>query len=183
MLRCMLMFLIIGNPLLLTQEPPAEKPEATEQAAPESQPTTAPERVMPRSPEQAQILQELLRGTERPHQPIVSREPQADEPGAAPRPTVRGGLLLEGEIITDVAGHLVRAGDRSEFHFKSGGPIEGAPSVMEFNKNGLLEAIEIEAENGIEDFIISAEITRYRGKNYLNLLRYQRQRTHGNLGP
>ena len=179
MMRFVLMFLMILNPLTVPQEPPAEEQEGVA----ESQPTSAPARVMPRSPAQARILQELLRGTERPHQPIISRDPQAEEPGESTRPSVRGGLLLEGEIITDVAGRLVRAGERSEFHFISGGPVDGAPSVMEFNHNGLLEAMEIETENGIEGFVISAEVTRYRGKNYLNLLRYQRQRSHGNLAP
>jgi hypothetical protein len=54
---------------------------------------------------------------------------------------------------------------------------------MEFNKNRWLEAMEAEAEAGVTEFIISAEVTRYRGRNYLNLLKYRRQISHGNLTP
>jgi hypothetical protein len=154
-------------------EPPADP--AT------SQPAVKP--ASPRSPTQARILEELLRDAERARPtPILS------DPERGSETIVEGGrggvsLLPDGYPLSERAGRLVRKGGRLEFHFTSGSPVADAPEIMEFNKNRWLEVMEAEAEAGVEEFIISAEVTRYRGQNYLNLLKFRRQISHGNLSP
>lgn len=152
---------------------------------PASQPASKPAvRSAPRNPTQARILEELLRGTEprqaKPILPVTSGE--GGKP-AVEAPNGNSSLLLEGTVLIERPGRLVRLGDRVEFHFKGGSPAENAAEAMEFNKNGLLEAMEAEAAAGVEEFIISAEVTRYRGSNYLLLRKYRRQIAHGNLSP
>jgi len=152
---------------------------------PSSQPTSQPASRTPlRDPVQARIYQELLRDTERPQaKPILPVDPEtgltAAESGAGAGPTT----LLEGTVLIERTGRLLRGGDRSEFHFKAGSLADGGPDVMEILKNGLLEAMETEAEAGVKEFIISAEVTRYRERNYLLLRKYRRQVSHGNLTP
>ena len=152
---------------------------------PASQPASQPAvRSAPRNPTQARILEELLRGTEpRQAKPILPVTPGSNANSAAGAPNGNAFLLLEGTVLIERPGRLVRVGDRAEFHFKSGSPAENAADAMEFNKNGLLEAMEAEAAAGVEEFIISAEVTRYRGANYLLLRKYRRQIAHGNLSP
>jgi hypothetical protein len=148
---------------------------------PASQPTSRPAaRTTPHNPRQAEIYEALLRDTERPRSPTILSQ----EPGTARDLENRDtSLLLEGTILSERLGRLVRAGDRSEFHFKPGSVADGAPDVMEFNKSEWLEAMEADAEAGVKEFVIWAEVTRYRGRNYLNLLKYRRQVAHGNLAP
>jgi hypothetical protein len=152
---------------------------------PASQPASEPAvRSAPRNPTQARILEELLRGTEpRQAKPILPVTPGGSSAPGAETPNGNASLLLEGTVLIERAGRLVRLGDRVEFHFKGGSPAENAADAMEFNKNGLLEAMEAEAAAGVEEFIISAEVTRYRGANYLLLRKYRRQIAHGNLSP
>ncbi|MFQ5807708.1 MAG: hypothetical protein ACE5I3_14780 [Phycisphaerae bacterium] len=147
---------------------------------PTSQPASQPAaRASPRSPRQAQIYRALLGDTERPPpKPILPVSENA--PGVA---EADASLLPEGAVLMERPGRLMRSAGRAVFHFKPGSPAEGAPETMECNKNGLLEAMEAEADAGVKEFIISAEVTRYRGRNYLNLLKYRRQVAHGNLGP
>jgi len=174
MLRLVLAVIVAASWTLAPQE--AKEEGVT---PPASQPTSQPAvRATPRSPEQARIFQELLRDTERPRaKPILSVSEDAR--------SVAGdaSLLPEGTVLIERPGRLVRSGERSEFHLKPDSPADGAPNVMEFNKNGLLEAMEAEAAAGVREFVISAEVTRYRGRNYLNLLKYGRRISHGNLGP
>lgn len=180
MLRLVLAMLVALGGVLVPQagrETHAEPPTSQ----PASQPTT---RTAPRRPEQARILQELLRDSERLRaRPILSVPDNGD---AVSEAGPRGGsasVLVEGTVLIERPGRLVRRGDRSEFHFTSGGLADGVPSVIEFNKNGWLEAMEDEAEAGVQEFIISAETSSYRGRNYLLLRKYRRQVSHGNLSP
>jgi hypothetical protein len=163
----------------------AQEEKGQQEAPPASQPASRPaERESPRDPIQAQIYEELLRNAERPRaKPILSVEPgrEGQEAEAAGGPAAS--LLLEGTVLIERAGRLVRTGDRLAFHFKAGALAEGATDTMEVLKNGLLEAMEAEAEAGVKEFVISAEVTRYRGQNFLLLRKYRRQTPHGNLGP
>ena len=129
------------------------------------------------------ILEELLRDVEQARPtPILSDV--AAGPKAIEDDSHAGiSLLPDGYPLSERAGRLHRSGTRLEFYFTSGSPAPDAPDVMEFNKNRWLEAMEAEAEAGVEEFIISAEVTRYRGQNYLNLWKYRRQISHGNLSP
>ena len=159
--------------------------QLTDEQTPAAQPTSQPGvSTRPRSPTQARILEELLRGTEQ-HATRPILPDTASRNGEAAADAVEAGrtLLLDGTPIWNRSGRLVRAGDRSEFHFDPGEAEESGPTVMEFNKNALLEAMEAEAQAGVKEFRISAEVTRYRGRNYLILRKYRRQISNGNLTP
>lgn len=135
-------------------------------------------------PREADLYRELLREEERPTRVL----PQT---GAAPiRPSItssaprvgKDGLLTEGTLMIDRPGRLVRTAERSEFQFIVD-ESDPDPRTMEILKNGLLEAVERESDAGVKEFYITARITRYRDANYLLLLKYRRQLSHGNLGP
>ncbi len=157
-----------------TTKPVAGSPPATQPAG---------QTVSPRNPTQARILAELLRDAEQARPRPILSDPDT---GSVASPADLGdgvSLLPDGYLLGDRSGRLVRRGDHVEFHFTPGGPAEDAPGIMTLNKNALLEAMETEAEAGVKEFVISAEVTRYRGHNYLNLLKYRRQLSHGNLTP
>lgn len=155
----------------------APLPQAAE--PPQSQPASAPVAEQPEKPPQLDsVFRELIQNAERsrPVQPIT---PERDENAAAGAPK---GLLLEGRVLSDRSGVFQRVNERSEFEFSQ--PIEDVPTQrFELLPNSWLEAMERDAETGVSDFTITAEVTRYRGKNYLFLLKYRRQITHGNIRP
>lgn len=177
--RILMAVLMAASCALTLQEQKSENPPPISE-----EPTTQPAaRTKPRNPRQARIYEALLRDSAQERvQMIVSQEPGegvADEATAGDTRT----LLPEGKVLSELTGRLVRTGDRSEFHFKSGAPGGGAQEVMEFNKNGWLELMEAEAEAGVKEFIVTVEFTIYRGRNYLNLIKFRRQVSHGNLSP
>jgi len=175
--------LVAALALGLSTPPPAGQVPDSE--APATQPTSQPgQQTRPRGPTQARILEELLRGTEqRVARPILPEAAANSEGAEAENGESGRSLLLDGTPIWDRSGHLVHFGDRSEFHFDPTGADNAGPAVMEFNKNALLEAMEAEAEAGVAGFRISAEVTRYRGHNYLILRKYRRQISNDNLAP
>ena len=180
MFRFLLATLIAGACVL---DPPQEDVAAAKPG--ESQPASQPagQTVSPRNPTQARILQELLRDAEQTRPTPILSDPGVEEDSPAGVGDGQKSLLPDGYGLVERPGRLVRSGERVKFHFTSGSPAGDAPDVMEFNKNRWLEAMEAEAEAGVTEFIISAEVTRYRGRNYLNLLKYRRQIAHGNLSP
>ena len=162
------------------QEPPAPIPPADSQ--PTSQPAGSGSSL--RKPQQAEILRKLLLQRE-PTQPILPT-PDATTPAeTASQPatgTSPGQLLVDGTFIVERSGRLVIENNRALFVFHVDGDNLDLPA-MELNPNQLLETMEREAELGFTDFVISAEVTRYRGHNFLNLRKVLRRIEHGNLGP
>lgn len=152
-----------------------------QQSPPGSQPSTAPADDGFRKPVQARDLDELMRRQEA--TPVLPVAPEAaGDRRTADRDREAGSLLVDGTRVVDRPGRLIRSGQRSEFEFY----VEedsGAPRVMEILKNQFLEAMEREAEGGASEFVISAEVTRYRGANYLLLRKVLRRLSHGNLAP
>lgn len=152
--------------------PPASQPGGAE---PPTTTSSAPSTAT-RKPEQARILEQLIRDAERPR-PII---PDAT-PGKAPGKATNGSLLLEGTMIVERAGRLIRAGDQLllETRLEDQDPPRKLPLVP----NAWLESMEGEAAAGNLDFIVTAEVTRYRGQNYLIVRKARRQVAHGNLSP
>lgn len=149
------------------------KPPASQ---PSSQPASSPS--SGRTPEQAGVLKELLRSVDRPA--ITTPEPIRS---SEPSPVVRkdDALQPEGTALIERLGRLVRSGERSEFKFA---PQDGkAVGQIEILPNSWLEYMEKEADSGASEFIITAELTTYRGRNFLLLRTYRRQVSHGNLSP
>ena len=127
-----------------------------------------------------EILRNLLDQEDRPA-PI---QPQS---GPAPATEAALGsdgqpLLVEGTSLVERPGRLVHEDDKSKFVFNIGGSDQKTRK-MEILENQLLETMEQEAEAGFAEFIISAQVTRYRGQNYLLLRKVLRRVSHGNLSP
>jgi hypothetical protein len=161
-------------------------PSPASQKSPETQPTTRPTEPSStlRKPAQAVILKGLLGRNERPA-PIQPQDPQS--PGGGP--TRAAGvdadgqpLLLEGTLLVERPGRLVREDGHAKFVFQvdADSPVTRA---MEILPNQLLEAMEREAQAGFSEFIVTAELTRYKERNYLMLRKILRRVSHGNLGP
>ena len=75
---------------------------------------------------------------------------------------------------------LARNGERVELIFRS---EEGGPLTLIALENQLLEVMERETEAGAREFIISGELTTYRGRNYVRILKVLRPLDNGNLTP
>lgn len=150
---------------------------------PTTQPTTQPAEsrtTLPR-PEQADILRNLL-GRRDLVVPVVAPR-SADRPGADAGVGPDGHpLLIEGTMIVERPGRLIRDENHPRFVFHLGGDT-GSPRTMELLRNQVLETMEREAEAGFTEFIISAEVTRYRGANFLLLRKVLRRTDDGNIGP
>ena len=151
---------------------------------PDTQPASRPSEFSTtlRRPEQANILKGLLRREERP-EPVKPEDPDAASGEAETKVGADGKpLLLEGTLLVERPGRLVREEGRSKFVLHAEGDASAARS-MEILPNQLLEAIEREAEAGFTEFVVTAEVTRYRDRNYLILLKILRRVGHGNLSP
>ncbi len=155
---------------------PASRPTQT-------QPATRPTDSNPtlRKPAQVEILKNLLRQQDRPT-PIQSQT-SPGRPDSTPGLGSDGRpLLAEGTFLVERPGRLMREGGRAKFVFHVNGESEASRS-MPVLESQLLESMEREAEAGFSEFIVSAEVTRYRGTNYLLLRKVLRRTEHGNLSP
>lgn len=134
-----------------------------------------------RKPAQADILKNLLGRQDRlrPIRPRPSDE--GSEGGAGAEPDGQP-LLLEGTFLVERPGRLMREDGRAVFVFRVDADAAASRS-MPILENQLLETIEREAEAGFSEFIVSAEVTRYRGRNFLLLRKVLRRVGHGNIGP
>jgi hypothetical protein len=149
----------------------------------ESQPTTQPAEAAGtlRKPAQADILRGLLRQAERPT-PIRPVEVGPGQPQGPARGADGQPLILEGTMIVERRGRLVHEEGRAKFvlHADVDSP---APRTLEIVPSQLLEAMEREEQAGFAEFIITAEVTRYKDRNYLILRKILRRVGHGNVGP
>ncbi len=176
----MLRVLIVSACLVLVMGQTQNPPRATPTPA-DTQPTTrpAPTNTVLRRPAQAEMLKGLLQRGQRPT-PIRPEEPGGT---ATPAGTTAGeGLLLEGTFLVERPARLVQADGRAKLVFQTEGQPSG-PRTMELIPNQLLEAMERESTAGFAEFIVTAEVTRYKGANYLLLRKILRRVEHGNLEP
>jgi hypothetical protein len=183
MMRWTLVLLCAAGMALAAGAPPEEPtpaPEAEEaKPAPESQPT---HRTL-RKPEQAEILEGLLGRRDRPTpirpQPADEEEPEGEdgfvnEEGES--------VLLEGTFVIERPGRFVEVEGVPRFIFLAS-PEDEQTRSMEILRSQLLETMERESRAGFSEFIVSAEVTRYKGKNFLLLRKVLRRTGHGNLTP
>lgn len=157
---------------ILFQEAPATQPTsqpATSQ--PSSRPTPAG-----RSPEQARIFSDLLRETDR----FPNRPRAVVQTDAAARNPRNANLIPEG-LQQEKAIRLVRVGDRYEM--RTPDETTGKGISLELLPNSFLEMMEQDAARGVAQFIVSYEVTEYRGRNYALVRAYRRQIDNGNLRP
>ena len=165
------------------EEPAAKQEQATTQPA-ASQPTTSPRAMRP--PAQAEIIENLLRDGSRPtlilpqdSQAIIGDGVTSSRPATEPDGPA---LLVEGTMLVERPGRLVWEQDKAKFAFFAPGQSPGL-RTMEILPSQLLEAMEREARVGSSEFVISAEVTRYKDCNYLLLRKILRRVRHGNLSP
>lgn len=173
LLPALLMLTLIGS--AQDASSPADQPPASQPATqPAEQQTTL------RKPEQARMLQILLDQQDRP----VPIKAQTALSGGGPGESApdRIPLLLEGTLLVERPGRLSRDEERPKFTFRSESGSAG-PRAMPILESQLLETMEREADAGFNEFIITAEVTRYRGQNYLLLRKVLRRTEHGNLSP
>jgi hypothetical protein len=146
-----------------------------------SAPASAP--ISPRTlrkPAQAEIIQDLLREREQ-QGVILPQDPQTGEPVPVRPGESTDGLIPEGTILVERPGRLVTDNGRPTFVFLTP-ETGGHTQTMELLPNQLLEAMERQSASGAQ-FTISAQVTRYRGRNYLLLLKVLRRVSHGNISP
>jgi hypothetical protein len=180
--------------LLVTQH---QSPPGTSESAAEPHPQTRPatstgpagtQPAAPRTlrrPAQAEIIENLLRDRDRTRMvvpPVATTRPASSSAPAGRQATQEPALLVDGTVLVERPGRLVRDTGRPMFVFLGEG-TQPQLQTMELLPNQLLEAMEHEAERGYSEFIISARVTAYRGKNYLLLLKVLRRTPHGNLAP
>lgn len=165
--------------------PPAEakkdEPAKTEAKSDGAEsPEPAPRSTEPRLPNEAQerVLQGLLRDQSR--RPIPRRVPETGQPADTPGADDRA-LLLEGQMLVMRQGRLETLSDRAEFHFYNAD--ESGLAMIELLPNQTREFMERLYESGITEFVITGEIQRYRGKNYLLVRKADPHRGNGNLAP
>lgn len=169
--------ILAALPLLTTTQdpiPPTEGPPASQPASRPAKDPTAEER-----PPQQKLFEDLIRDSERQHRIL----PRVENPSpAVQRLADDANLLPEGLPLRERLGRIVRAGEATTFEFAPDGG-DAPLATMEILPNTLRSMIEDQAAGTESEFIISAEITSYRGKNYLLLLNFRRNPAHGNLGP
>ncbi len=85
-------------------------------------------------------------------------------------------------MLVERRGRLIHEDGRAKFVLYADATSQ-VPRTLEVIPNQLLEAMEREGRAGFNDFIVTAEVTRYKDRNYLILRKILRRVDHGNLGP
>jgi len=153
-------------------QPPASQPAAEANGAAGGGRT--------RTPEQANVLKELLRDSDRSPAAPPSKARLGGQP--ARKPAADENLMMEGQLIVERSGRLIRRGERSAFQFIAE-EKGGQTLTLELLENAWLDFMEQESEGREGEFIITAEVTQYRGKNLLLLRSFRQQVRHGNIAP
>lgn len=169
MRRPLLMIVVAGAGLVALGWAQEEEPAPSTPAA--SQP--AVERRA--RPQQVEVLRDLLRDRER------ARSVRPRTVDVAPQRGESEDLFPEGSV-EQRGGRLIQTEGAAQFRFASVSEGLGG-RTMEILKNAWLERMEQDARSGMTEFIVSGEITKYRGTNYLLIRNYRRQVDNGNLTP
>ncbi|MEW6252003.1 MAG: hypothetical protein AB1716_15285 [Planctomycetota bacterium] len=168
--------LVLASPV---QEQPRQEP-AQKQPATQSAPGPTT-----RHAPQHEILRKLIQQRER-RTPIAPVSPEQTGSGGrqAERQTDSEGhpLLIDGAVLVERPGRLVYEGGRPVFILHLEG-ADGRTRKLELLKNQMLEAMEREAKAGFTEFILSGEITRYDGANYLLIRKLLRRMDDDNVRP
>ena len=169
----------------------ASKTKASSKTKPEGTDSARDTNPNPRrEPSYAEILKELqkeTRLTPRPVTPPVRQRltsrsvPAASGAGKPGLPAARK-LLPDGSRLVDRPGRLTREGNRLLFSFEGRG--QGEPEMpVQLLPNRLLEDMEIVSAGATRPivFVVSGEVTEYRGENYLLIQKLLVRPTLGNL--
>lgn len=149
------------------------------QAPPASRPAASAPANEPRRPIQTRVLEELIRQAERPPT-VLSNTPGGTANSDASLPALY--VPENEEIVQERKARYVLAGNRPELHLEVASD-ENLPSVMPINPNGWLELMERDVAAGSSEFVVTVEISRYRGQSYATLRKVRRPLPNGNLAP
>lgn len=171
-----LFVVVVLAPVVAQDSPPA----ATTRPAADASVST------PRSPTDDAILKELLRERDRtppPIQPVRIGRQAGQE--LKPQPVASlgdGQLILEGQTIYARPGRIAREGSETRFLFHAGND-QSMRYEMPINPSSLLELMENEADKGVTEFEVTADVKLYRGRNYLDLRKVVRRVSNNNVAP
>ncbi len=132
-----------------------------------------------RTPTQIRIMRQLIAEKER-RRPIVPPSRPGRDGGGDADGAQR--LLVEGTTLTNRQGRLIREAEGAFFEFAAL-EGEGSPRRLQINRNGLLELMEELAAIGTARFTVSAEVSVYRGRNYLLIRHAVLRVSNGNISP
>jgi hypothetical protein len=167
------------------QEKAEDRGRDSQQAGSDKQEAAAGEPVSPAQPDPEDIIQRL-QGDRLPNVPIppVRDEQEVGEYFAPVAPSEElEPLLPEGAYLVDRAGRLVKRENWWTFvHEDRGQVVRSRP--LRVLPSQLLETMEYASAEGTGDivFVVSGEITEFRGVNYLLLRKVLIRRAMGNLG-
>lgn len=175
-------------------EPPADStekdgaPKPTAEKKTDTAKTASQDPEPRREPSYSEILRELQREGRRDAKAVVRPGVSGVTPRAIEQPAgnairpVENKLLPDGSRLVDRPGRLTREGQYFVFSFESRG--QGAPErPVRLLPNRLLEDMEVYSEEGSRPvvFIVSGEVTEYRGVNYLLIQKLLVRPETGNL--
>lgn len=194
-LLCALLLITAGAALSAQQKPDDKQPTATSQPGTPTGVSKSAEKNKdpepPREASPAEILKRLQEDTQ--NLPRVVTRPtnhgSARRRVPASNPDDRNAiqpaahkLLPDGSRIVDRPGRLTSEGEYFTFSFESRG--RGAPEMpIRLLPNRLLEDMEIASAGGTKHivFVVSGEVTEYRGVNYLLVQKLLARPNVGNL--
>lgn len=133
-----------------------------------------------RKPFQRDILRSLLTEKETPRR-IAPTDPKTQELTTPDPDDPTSVLLLEGTWLVERPGRLIRQDDTSQFEFRLSNSERTI--AIEILPNSLRETMERAADAGHTEFVVSAEVTRYRNHNYLLLRGVSYRVSNNNLSP
>ncbi len=157
--------------------PPAPPPDASVAGVPRA-PSTGPVR----PPTAGEVLEQLLQ--EAPVRPVMPRAtaPAGAGPVDAADADARGQALAEGTIVPEFPARLLRTDAWWTLARESQGIRPGTPPLRVL-PNRLLEMMVSASGGGTRSvvFLVSGELTEYRGTNYLLVHKVLIRRDQGNL--
>ena len=172
------------------EAPPVQANQSTTTPQPEAK--TTEDGPPPRNRVNARDILDRMRKNRRENVPILPVRPGVNRverttvaPNAVPDNAVapvNRKLRPDGSRIVDRAGRLTRSGDYFTFTFESRG--EGMHELpLRLLPNRLLEDMELISENGRKPitFVVSGQVTEYRGVNYLMVEKLLQRADLGNL--
>ncbi|MBX3395536.1 MAG: hypothetical protein KF841_09220 [Phycisphaerae bacterium] len=174
------------------QDQPSSAPASETGSSAKKPPTTKPasgaDPEPRREPSATEILRQLQEASRRDAKAVVRPGVEGERPRPIDTPPgnaispPESKLLPDGTRLVDRPGRMSREGEQWVYSFESRG--QGAPErPIRLLPNRLLEDMEMYSENGTKPvvFIVSGEITEYRGVNFLLVQKLLVRPETGNL--
>jgi len=170
------------NYILLEQvtAPPANTPATPKTTKQPEQGESAAQTPPDRVPTAEEIINQLMKNA--PSNMLRSQNPPASRPALTNKGDMIRPVQPEGTLVPEIPGRLVRGGDSWTFIRESKGDKAGSESYS-LMPNRLLEVMVSASQGGNQSvvFLVSGELTEYRGQNYMLVRKVLIRRDMGNL--